>query len=154
MPQWRRTIAHAGPHAKTVTIINYERTKSLLTAPADSKRRSVRGRNNELAKHGSPKRTWPLVVFDESHRLRNPNAQQSMACRQMADAASFTIYMSATAGQSPHELAYLGRLLGFAAGIETNTLDGFRTLMKQLRIAAQRGAGRTGPGRRTSTIGG
>ncbi len=139
MPQWRRTIAHAGPHAKSVTILNYERTKSLLAAPADSKRRSVRGRNNELAKHGSPKRTWPLVVFDESHRLRNPNAQQSMACRQMADAASFTIYMSATAGQSPHELAYLGRLLSSAAGIQTDALDGFRTLMKQLRIGRAKG---------------
>ncbi len=139
MPQWRRTIAHAGPHAKTVTILNYERTKSLLAAPVDSKRRSVRGKNNELAKHGSPKRTWPLVVFDESHRLRNPNAQQSMACRQMADAASFTIYMSATAGQSPHELAYLGRLLGFAAGVQTDALDGFRTLMQQLRIGRAKG---------------
>ncbi len=139
MPQWRRTIAHAGPHAKTVTILNYERTKSLLAAPADSKRRSVRGRNNELARNGKPKRTWPLVVFDESHRLRNPNAQQSMACRQMADAASFTIYMSATAGQSPHELAYLGRLLGFAAGVQTDSLDGFRTLMKQLRIGRAKG---------------
>ena len=139
MPQWRRTIAHAGPHAKTVTILNYERTKSLLVAPADSKRRSVRGRNNELAKHGSPKRTWPLVVFDESHRLRNPNAQQSMACRQMADAASFTIYMSATAGQSPHELAYLGRLLVDASGIQKEALDGFRTLMKELRIGRAKG---------------
>ena len=28
-----------------------------------------------------------IVVFDESHRLRNPYAQQSMACRQLADAA-------------------------------------------------------------------
>ena len=51
-----------------------------------------------------------MVVFDESHRLRNPYAQQSMACRQLADRALFAIYMSATAGQSPHELSYFGRL--------------------------------------------
>jgi hypothetical protein len=139
LPQWRRTIAHAGPHDKKVTILNYERTKSLLAPPAESKRRSVRARNNELARDGSPKRTWPLVVFDESHRLRNPNSQQSMACRQMADAARFTIYMSATAGQSPHELAYLGRLLGFAAGVKTDTLDSFRILMKQLGIGRAKG---------------
>jgi SNF2-related domain len=139
MPQWRRTIAHAGPHAKRVTILNYERTKSLLAPPADSKRRSVRAKNNELAKHGRPKNVWPITVFDESHRIRNPNSQQGLACRQMADAATFTIYMSATAGQAPHELSYLGRLLGFAAGVQTNSLDGFRLLMKQLSIGKARG---------------
>ncbi len=139
MPQWRRTMAHSGPHTKHVTILNYERTKSLLAPPADSKRRSVRAKNNELAKHGTPKAIWPIVVFDESHRIRNPNSQQGLACRQMADAATFAIYMSATAGQAPHELSYLGRLLGFAAGVQTGSLDGFRLLMKQLGIGKARG---------------
>ncbi len=139
MPQWRRTIAHSGPHTKRVTILNYERTKSLLAPPADSKRRSVRAKNNELAKHGRPKNVWPITVFDESHRIRNPNSQQGLSCRQMADAATFAIYMSATAGQAPHELSYLGRLLGFAAGLQTNSLDGFRMLMKQLGIGKARG---------------
>lgn len=139
MPQWRRTIAHAGAHDKQVTILNYERTKSLMAPPAETKRRSIRAKNNELAKLGSPKRAWPIVVFDESHRLRNPSAQQSVVCRRMADAAAFAIYMSATAGQSPHELAYLGRLLGHAAGVATDTLDGFRALMKKLGIGKARG---------------
>jgi SNF2-related domain len=139
MPQWRRTMAYAGPHTKRVMILNYERTKSLLAPPADSKRRSVRAKNNELAKHGKPRTVWPIVVFDESHRIRNPNSQQGLACRQMADAATFAIYMSATAGQAPHELSYLGRLLGFATGMQTNSLDGFRLLMKQLGIGKARG---------------
>jgi hypothetical protein len=97
MPQWRRTIALSGLAPKSVTLINYERIKSLFKAPPASTKRSVRAKNNELARHGRPKRTWPIVVFDESHRLRNPYAQQSMACRQLADAASFSIYVSATA---------------------------------------------------------
>jgi hypothetical protein len=139
MPQWRRTIALSHLGAKTVTLINYERTKSLLAPPPASTRRSVRGRNNELARHGRPKRTWPIVVFDESHRLRNPGAQQSLACRQIADAAAFTIYMSATAGQSPHELSYLGRLLGVAAGVPAATLPDFRNLMKGLGIGRAKG---------------
>src|SRR5215203_7469240 len=80
MPQWRRTIALSGLPPKKVTLINYERTKSLFTPPPASTRRSARAKNNELARHGQPKRTWPVVVFDESHRLRNPYAQQSMAC--------------------------------------------------------------------------
>jgi len=139
MPQWRRTIQLSGATGKSVTIINYERTKSLFAPPPASLKRSVRAKNNELAKLGLPKRTWPLTVFDESHRLRNPNAQQSMACRRIADAGRFAIYMSATAGQSPHELAYLGRLLSHAIGGDDDTISGFRTLMKRLGIGRAKG---------------
>jgi superfamily II DNA or RNA helicase len=123
MPQWRRTIALSGLRPKSVTLINYERTKSLLAPPAVSTKRSTRARNNELARHGVPKRTWPLVVFDESHRIRNPNSQMGLACRQMAAAAAFVVYASATAGQAPHELSYLGRLLGHAAGASRPTIS-------------------------------
>lgn len=139
LPQWRRTIALSGSASKSVTLINYKRIKSLLAAPPASTRRSVRAKNNERARHGTPQRTWPIVIFDESHRLRNPYAQQSMACRHFAAAASFSIYMSATAGQSPHELSYLGRLLGHAAGCPTDTLADFRMLVRTLGIGRARG---------------
>ncbi len=139
LPQWRRTIALAGPAGKNVTLVNYERTKALMASPPASSRRSTRAKNNELAKRGTPKRSWPLVVFDESHRLRNPYAQQSLVCRQLADAAAFAIFMSATAGQAPHELSYLGRLLGHAASTPTATLAGFRELMKGLGIGRAKG---------------
>ena len=139
MPQWRRTIAGAGLGKKDVTLINYERTKSLMLPPGASTRRSTRAKNNELAKHGRLKRTWPLVVFDESHRLRNPYAQQTLVCRQLADAARFTLYLSATAGQSPHELGYLGRLLGHAVRAPTESLADFRFLMQRLRIGRAKG---------------
>ncbi len=139
MPQWRRTIARSGLRSKQIALVNYERTKSLLAPPPASTRRSVRAKNNEHARLGRPKRAWPIVVFDESHRLRNPYAQQTLACRQMADAASFVIYMSATAGQSPHELSYLGRLLGDAAGRATESLADFRLLMKALGIGRAKG---------------
>jgi len=139
MPQWRRTMAQAGLPAKSVTLINYERTKSLMAPPAASTRRSARAKNNALAKHGHLKRTWSLVAFDESHRLRNPTAQQSLVCRHVADAALFTIYLSATAGQAPHELSYLGRLLGAAAGMPCDTLADFRALLRQLGIEGAKG---------------
>jgi len=133
IPQWRRTIARSGTAPKKVTILNFEKTKSLLAPPAASLKRSTRAKNNELAKHGVPKRIWPIVVIDESHRIRNPNSQQGMVCRQMADAATFTLYLSATAGQSPHELSYIGQLLG------APTLDAYRVLMKQLGIKGAKG---------------
>ena len=139
IPQWRRTIALAGLPEKAVTLVNYERTKSLMAPPAASKRRSTRAKNNELARHGQPKTTWPVVVFDESHRLRNPYAQQSLVCRQLADAAAFSIFMSATAGQAPHELSYLGALLGHASGSPVESLADFRELMKRLRIGRAKG---------------
>ena len=139
IPQWRRTIALAGCPEKAVTLINYERTKSLMAAPPASTRRSTRAKNNELAKLGRAKKHWPIVVFDEAHRLRNPYAQQSLVCRQLADAASFSIFMSATAGQTPHELSYLGRLLGDAAGWPVEILADFRELMKHLKIGRAKG---------------
>lgn len=139
IPQWRRTIARSGLPLKKLTLMNFERTKSLLAPPPASNKRSTRAKNNELAKHGTPKRTWPLVVIDEAHRIRNPNSQQGLVCRQMAAAAQFTIYMSATAGQAPHELSYLARLLAEATGAPDADLDGFRALMKRLKIGKAKG---------------
>ena len=139
IPQWRRTMARSAGPTKHVTLLNFEKTKSLMLPPQDSKKRSTRAKNNERAKHGVPKRTWPIVLIDESHRIRNPSAQQSLVCRQLAATAKFTMYLSATAGQSPHELSYLGRLLTYAMGGESGSLDEFRALMKQLRIGRARG---------------
>lgn len=143
IPQWRRTIARtpvlSGTADKTVTIMNFERTKQLMAPPAVSTRRSVRAKNNELAKHGALKKRWPIVVVDESHRIRNPSSQQGLVCRQVAAAADFAIYMSATAGQSPHELSYLGRLLAYATGGTSGDMDEFRALMKRLKIGRARG---------------
>ena len=58
----------------------------------------------------------------------------------MADAATFTIYMSATAGQSPHELSYLGApARRRQRRARDGGLDGFRALMKRLRIGRAKG---------------
>ncbi len=139
MPQWRRTIAQSGLAGKSVTLINYERTKSLMAPSPAIKRRSARAKNNALAKHGALKRSWALVAIDESHRLRNPTAQQSLICRHLAEAARFTVYLSATAGQAPHELSYLGRLLGAAAGAPCETVAEFRDLLRRLGIGGAKG---------------
>lgn len=139
IPQWRRTIAGSPSTGKDVTILNFERTKTLMAPPAASNRRSTRAKNNELARLGTLKRPWPLVVIDESHRIRNPSSQQGQVCRHLADAADFTIYMSATAGQSPHELSYLGRLLAVATGGSSGDMDAFRALMKRLKIGRPKG---------------
>ncbi|KQT52470.1 MULTISPECIES: DEAD/DEAH box helicase family protein [unclassified Aureimonas] len=143
IPQWRRTIAGSPAVDKSVTLLNFERTKQLMAPPAVSNRRSVRARNNELARKGSLKKPWPIVVIDESHRIRNPASQQGLVCREVASSAAFTLYMSATAGQSPHELSYLGRLLSYATGGAPTPpgeeMDAFRALMKRLSIGRAKG---------------
>ncbi|MBU6301147.1 MAG: hypothetical protein KGS60_06315 [Verrucomicrobia bacterium] len=74
-----------------------DKIKSSL--PRTARKRPTRAKNNEHAKFGQPKRTSPLVIIDEAHRLRNPNSQQSPATRKLASLAGFTLYLSATAGQ-------------------------------------------------------
>ena len=141
--QWRRTIARSPSAAKqaekSVTLINFERTKTLMAPPAISTRRSAPARNNELAKLGTLRTNWPLVVIDESHRIRNPHSQQGMVCRHVAAQAAFTLYMSATAGQSPFELSYLGKLMAHADGGLGGDMDAFRSLMKRLKIGRAKG---------------
>ncbi|WP_244486849.1 DEAD/DEAH box helicase family protein [Aurantimonas sp. Leaf443] len=139
IPQWRRTIAGSPPSGKAVTIVNFERTKALMAPPAESRRRSTRAKNNELAREGTLKRAVPLVIVDESHRIRNPASQQGLVCRQIAKAARFTLYLSATAGQTPHELSYLGRLLTGEPQKAGGEMDAFRALMKSLRIGRAKG---------------
>src|SRR4051812_38607180 len=45
IPQWRRTMARSGVAAKRVPLMNFEKTKSLVAPPADSKKRSTRAKN-------------------------------------------------------------------------------------------------------------
>ena len=139
LPQWRQTIARSGLAKSKVSLINFERTKSLLAPLPRTTRRSTRAKNRELAKSGTPKAVWRLVVIDEAHRLRNPYAQQSMVCRQIVAAARFTLFISATAGQAPHELSYLGGLLGAATGTPMHSLADFRLLMQRLEIGKAKG---------------
>lgn len=139
LPQWRQTIARSGLSKAKVSLINFERTKSLLAPLPKTTRRSTRAKNRELAKSGTPKAVWRLVVIDEAHRLRNPYAQQSMVCRQIVAAARFTLFISATAGQAPHELSYLGGLLGAATGTPMQSLADFRLLMQRLEIGKAKG---------------
>ena len=47
IPQWRRTIARSGLKPKSVTLMNFEKTKSLMAPPPASSKRSTRAKNNE-----------------------------------------------------------------------------------------------------------
>ena len=150
MPQWRRTIARSGLRAKAVTLINFEKTKSLMAPPAGSTRRSARAKNNELAKHGTLKRDLAARGHRRGHRIRNPNSQQGLVCRQMADAATLHDLHERHGRAGPARALLSRTAAGAGGGRPTGDLDEFRPLMKRLRSAGPRAAGRTGPGSRTS----
>src|SRR3954451_20108193 len=65
--QWRRTIHLSGSPPRDVTIINYERIKSLLIPPAAGVNRATRAKNNELANMATQDRVWPVLVCGVDH---------------------------------------------------------------------------------------
>ena len=73
---WRRTIAAMGDGGREVTVLNYERLGKLfeLSAAARAKVKSKKG----LAKSGTAP-AFDVLVWDESHRCKNPAAARSMS---------------------------------------------------------------------------
>lgn len=114
---WRNTVRHAGwLPTHSIVIINYDQLGKLFTLPEDgliSTRK--KGMRKRVAKQAQAP-TFDLVIFDESHKGKNPTSARGMMMRKIQDKAQFCIYASATAGQNPLELIYLGSLLSFASG--------------------------------------
>ena len=140
---WRRTVVALGPGGRRVVVVNYDRLKSLLKAPASARSaKRVKTRNARTAKSGRPLISPDAVVFDESHRLRNPATQTSAAARRIAAPARFTLWASATAGQNPLELSYLARLLTASTGErigEVDELDEWAAWCDRHQLGVRRG---------------
>lgn len=133
VPHWRRTIADINPPPDMrFCVINYDRLKHLLSTPksaASAKRK--RTKNQRTARDGESLVDWDVVVFDESHQLKNMSAQRSMAAARIAKyhkpaaEAPFVLWLSATAGQNPTELSYLAPLLAQVTGSKASELRDF-----------------------------
>lgn len=120
VPHWRRTIRSVGAENLNVVVINYDRIKKLLTVPASAqKAKRTRTKNKRIASQGTSKVDWDVIVFDESHKLKNQSQRTAAAARvakyEKAGSSQprppFLLWMSATAGQNPVELSYLAPLL-------------------------------------------
>ena len=147
VPHWRRSIsalADADDDTRWC-VINYDRAKALLREP-DSAKAAVRTRtkNKRTASQGVSLVPWDVVVADEAHLLRNPQAQRSAAVRRLIGEGSpsqaFVLWLSATAGQNPLQLSYLAPLLGAATGNPVKNLAEFEEWAADQGIRVTRGA--------------
>jgi len=134
---WRRTILALGDGGKAVVVLNYERLGKLfeLTPAARAKVKSKKG----LARAGTAT-TFDVVIWDESHRLKNPAAARSKLAAKLTTAAGFTLWLSATAGQNPLELSYLAPLLARVTGDSVSDLRAFEQWCLRQGLGVSRGA--------------
>ena len=146
IPHWRQTI-HSYPPALAYTrplIINYQKLNKILKeettqsyrATGGTKRsrtrtnkptkRSTKRANRALARNGTPKTNWDIIIFDEAHALKNyPDSNTSLAAASVARLnqpythkqddyharTPFVIYATATPGASPLNLATMAGII-------------------------------------------
>lgn len=134
---WRRTIERMGDRALGIIVINYDRLAKLFEVPsaARSKVKSKKG----VARRGHAER-FDLVVWDESHRCKNPTAARSKLAAKLTANAGFSLWLSATAGQNPLELSYLAPLLASGTGRKTSDLKDFEAWCAHEGLGIERGA--------------
>ena len=133
---WRRTIEAMGDDGKDVVILNYERLGKLFEVSAEA-RKKIRSKKG-LARAGSAPEL-DVIVFDESHRCKNPTAARSKLAAKLVAKAGFCLWLSATAGQNPLELSYLAPLLASVTGSRAADLKDFEAWCQQQGLGLTRG---------------
>jgi hypothetical protein len=144
---WRRTIRAMGDGGKRIVVMNYERLKKLFEVPAQIASKASRAKKNVrkvrtqkgIAKYGEPCR-FDVIVWDESQRLRNVDSARSKMALRLNSEADFVVWLSATAGQDPLELAYLAPLLAAATGARARDLKDYESWCQSQGIGVVRGA--------------
>jgi primosomal protein N' len=134
---WRRTIEAMGDGGRDVIIINYDRLGKLFEVSAEA-RKKIRSKKG-LARAGTAP-DFDLVIWDESHRCKNPTAARSKLAAKINANAGFCMWLSATAGQNPLELSYLAPLLASVTGTRASDLKGFEQWCLQQGLGVTRGA--------------
>lgn len=119
---WRRTIEAMGDGGKDIVVLNYDRLGKLFEV-SDAARKKIRTKKG-LARAGTAPEL-DLIVFDESHRCKNPTAARSKLAAKLVANAGFCLWLSATAGQNPLELSYLAPLLAAVTGAKAKDLKDF-----------------------------
>jgi superfamily II DNA or RNA helicase len=133
---WRRTVQAMGDGGKRIVVINYDRLNKLfeVTPEAKKKIRTKKG----LARSGSAAE-FDVIVWDESHKRKNPTAARSKLAVKLDARARFVLWLSATAGQNPLELSYLAALLASVTGSRATDLKDFEAWCTRQGLGVTRG---------------
>jgi hypothetical protein len=134
---WRRTIQAMGDLGKSVIVVNYDRLGKLFEVSPEA-RKKIRTKKG-LARAGSAPE-FDVVVWDESHRCKNPAAARSKLAMKLNARAKFALWLSATAGQNPLELSYLAPLLASVTGARAADLKDFEAFCLSQHLGVERGA--------------
>jgi hypothetical protein len=133
---WRRTIEAMGDGGKDIVVSNYERIGKLFEI-APAARKKVKSKKG-LARAGTAPEL-DVVIWDESHRCKNPTAARSKLAAKINVRAGFCLWLSATAGQNPLELSYLAPLLASVTGSPAKDLKDFEQWCIDQKLGVTRG---------------
>ncbi len=134
---WRRTIEAMGDAGKDIVVLNYDRLGKLFEVSAEA-RKKIRSKKG-LARAGTAPE-FDVVIWDESHRCKNPTAARSKLAAKLTAEAGFCLWLSATAGQNPLELSYLAPLLASVTGSRAADLRDFEAWCQDQGLGLSRGA--------------
>jgi primosomal protein N' len=134
---WRRTIQAMGDGGKAIILLNYDRLRKLFEV-SDAARKRIKTKKG-LARAGTAPEV-DVIVFDESHRCKNPTAARSKLAAKLVANAGFCLWLSATAGQNPLELSYLAPLLAHATGARAKDLKDFEQWCIDQELGVTRGS--------------
>lgn len=137
LAHWRHTVTTMGDGGKSVVILNYDRLGKLFEV-TPAQRKKIRTKKG-LARAGTAPE-FDVIIWDESHRCKNPTAARSKLAAKLTGASDFCIWLSATAGQNPLELSYLAPLLASITGSSTKDLKDFEAWCSSQGIGLARGA--------------
>ncbi|MBK6462674.1 MAG: DEAD/DEAH box helicase [Myxococcales bacterium] len=141
LAHWRRTIEAmgglGGDLGHDIVLMNYERLGKLFEVTA-SARRAIKSKKG-LARKGTAAEL-DVIVWDESHKCKNPTSARSKLAAKLTAKASFCLWLSATAGQNPLELSYLAPLLASVTGARAADLKDFEAWCTSQGLGLGRGA--------------
>lgn len=133
---WRRTIEAIGDGGLDIVLLNYDRLGKLFDVKPEA-RRKIRSKKG-LARAGTAPQ-FDVIVWDESHRCKNPTSARSKLAAKLVANAGFSMWLSATAGQNPLELSYLAPLLASVTGSRAADLKDFEGWCQEQGLGLSRG---------------
>jgi SNF2-related domain/Domain of unknown function (DUF5710) len=137
---WRSSIRRMGTNqwVEEVVILNYDRLGKIFETKSRKGTQKISRR--DLARRGAASEKFEVLLFDESHALKNLSALRTKFSVKLYESAKMIFWLSATAGQNPLELGYLIPILAKKTGDRGLTTKDFERWCAQNLPGISRGA--------------